>query len=197
VTWFDGIGAGQALWVAVALSLFGCGVLALWLHGFPKEYASHPVPVPDFAKQLGPRIDELEKAPALVRQVFAGLHAYAAQDVEMGYALLGNGVCEALPDGCLRDHLHASGKHAYIYTEMVALVHRAREQVAFPLSPKKLEWIAAEDKMLYGVLTSAMTPVKALECAGIFAHYEAEKEVGHPIDVPMVEAAKRAFLAAQ
>ena len=142
----------------------------------------------DFSAQLGDTIDIFSTAPSEIKQIAAGFSAYLAGETDKGYALLTNADRSNVSEFCHTP----SGKHAYIYTELLGLALLAREQISFP-AKNKLEWLTKHDPVLYDLLTNLNMPVQPLSCAGIVAHFMAEQYAGHAIETPMVQAAQQAF----
>lgn len=78
-------------------------------------------------------------------------------------------------------------RHAYVLTVAASLLALARADgvIAMP----DFLWLKAVDRPLWYILSSVGRQTPFSEVAGIFAHWLAEKEVGIPLRVPMVERA--------
>lgn len=154
---------------------------------------------PDFSAQLGLRAADFSFASDVVIQVAAGLQAIASRDFLMGRSLLTR---DFIGDRSARKHLwpttgkrlqiSPSGRHAYVYTEILALIHAARSVGSLP--PRgHLSWIKRLDPVLHRLLVEAGRPVSAVQCAGIVAHYLCEVAAGKPLHEPHIKAAQLAF----
>ena len=144
----------------------------------------------NFADQLGAPISQLAHASPVIHQIISGLNELAQGRGDAGASILAN-------EPGSHEKIQAytpSGKHAYIYTEIVGLLHRARNRSAFP--PKYcFLWVRGVDAVLFDLLINAFGFLKPVSCAGIFAHYRAEKLKGVAMVEPRVQSAAMAFQA--
>lgn len=142
---------------------------------------------PDFVRQLGAPIDKFSEAPDLIKRVACGLSLCAQGEYERGHALLlRDGACVEVPA------YTPSGKHAYVYTELLSLAMQSLKFGSLPIV-KQLAWLRGQDWILYQLIMSRAMPVKPLSCVGIVFHYMEEIRVGHAIAEPMVQAAQNAY----
>lgn len=77
--------------------------------------------------------------------------------------------------------------HAYVTTVMASLLNSARE--AGVLASSEFIWLKPMDRTMWYMLNSAGRPTAVTEIAGAFAHWLAEKKMGLPLIVPMVDEA--------
>lgn len=82
-------------------------------------------------------------------------------------------------------------KHAYVLTVMASLLEAARDDGVVPSA--EFLWLKPIDRRLWYMLncTGRQTPYS--EVAGPFAHWRAEKVMGRPSLVPMIDEAIRAL----
>lgn len=85
-------------------------------------------------------------------------------------------------------------KHAYIYTVMASLIELAREDGV--LATAEFLWLKPLDRKLWYMLNSVGRQTAVPEIAGAFSHWLAEKKVGQPLKVPMVQEAVKSLQAA-
>jgi len=84
--------------------------------------------------------------------------------------------------------------HAYMLTVMASLLQYARTDGV--LSSADFLWLKPLDRPLWYMLNGVGRQTPFVEVAGPFAHWKAELEFGHPIQVPMVGEAVKALEAA-
>jgi intracellular multiplication protein IcmP len=77
--------------------------------------------------------------------------------------------------------------HGYIVTAMASLLVASRE--AGVLSTAEILWLKTTDRRMWYMLNSVGRYTAMGEIAGAFAHWLAEKKLGLPLVVPMVEEA--------
>ena len=77
--------------------------------------------------------------------------------------------------------------HAYVLTIMAEMLELARLDGVFAVAD--FLWLKPLDRRLWFMLNSVGRQVAVPEVAGPFAHWLAEKEMGKPLNVPMVEEA--------
>jgi len=141
---------------------------------------------PEFVSQLGPRAEDWGQATGALKQVLVGLSALQDGDSVLARALL-QGVTKS---GALQQP-PLSGKHAFLYTELLCQLHRSR-QTAMVAQARSLDWLRPVDPVLHALVTTVGRPSVPEMCAGIVAHYQAEVLLGEAITKPMVMAAERA-----
>jgi hypothetical protein len=142
---------------------------------------------PDFVRQLGTPIDRFNEVSNELKHVAVALALCARGNVERGRVLLrsyGSKVAVAA--------YTPSGKHAYVYTELLNLAMMARE-IAAALPVNEYMWLRAHDRALFSLILNAGKPIQPLFCAGIVAHYREEVRAGHAITDPMVQLAQDAY----
>lgn len=77
--------------------------------------------------------------------------------------------------------------HGYVTTVMASLLSAAREVGV--VSTAEFIWLKQIDRRMWYMLNSVGRYVAVAEVAGVFAHWLAEKKLGLPLMVPMVEEA--------
>lgn len=83
------------------------------------------------------------------------------------------------------------GKHAYNITFIATLLTNARDDGV--LACADFLWLKPYDRKLWYMLNSVGRQTPFVEVAGIFAHWKAEKAMGRPSIVPMVDEAVKAL----
>ena len=78
-------------------------------------------------------------------------------------------------------------RHAYVSTVMATILELAR--VDGVLASSDFLWIKPVDRKLWYILNCVGRQVAISEVGGIFAHWIAEKEMGKPLSVPMIDEA--------
>lgn len=82
-------------------------------------------------------------------------------------------------------------KHAYVFTVMASLLEAARDDGVVPSA--EFLWLKVVDRRLWYMLNCVGRQTPYSEIAGPFAHWRAEKEMGHRSLVPMVDEATKAL----
>lgn len=142
----------------------------------------------NFRTQLGAAITELPDASPIIKQMIEGLDNLARGNQQAGFALLSNA------SGHRHDPNYVytpSGKHAYIYTEILALTDRARMKTRIPNGG--LSWMRDMDEDLYDLLVNVNHPVQPVTCAGVVSHHLTEKAARRAIHEPMIDLAESAL----
>lgn len=85
----------------------------------------------------------------------------------------------------------AERRHAYLLTVMATLLEVARTDGV--LATAEFLWLKPIDRPLWYMLNSVGRQTAFPEVAGAFAHWVAEKKVGRPLKVPMVDEAVKAL----
>jgi hypothetical protein len=141
----------------------------------------------DFADQLGLPIGEIVSAPDVLVQVLAGLQAFLRGEHDLGWTYLQGGLVSRADSEMHLEKL--SGKHGFIYTEIVRLIKAARAVTKLP----PVSWIEKHDPVVFELLRSVGQPATPVICAGIISHYLAEACAKRAINEPKVQAAERAM----
>jgi len=157
-----------------------------------------------FRKQLGPLWSEPESLPPYMKGVLACLMA----------RVCGNGPQEAtkisemmssvpqkqrnfsFADAVIkkyREHeyfVEITSRHAYVYTVFATMMQLARLG-ANPgvFASSQLKWLKPIDRRLWYTLNNVGRHAFHVECAGIMAHWLAEKEIGVRLEIPCVDNA--------
>lgn len=142
---------------------------------------------PDFVKQLGVTIDKFSTCPVVIKQVAQGLALYTQGDFENGSLYL-----SSKGSNLQLAAYKPSGKHAYVYTELLALATLARRLKYFP-HVAEYAWLNKADPTLFSLIIGVGNPVQVLSCAGVVAHYMEEIRQERAISEPMVEFAKMRY----
>lgn len=82
-------------------------------------------------------------------------------------------------------------KHAYVYTVMSSMLDFARGDGV--LASAEFIWLKTLDRTLWFMLNTVGRQTAPPEVAGVFAHWQAEKAIGHRLNFPMVEEATNAL----
>lgn len=95
----------------------------------------------------------------------------------------------------MRKHMNAkevrkiANLHGYVTTTLSSMLASARSSGV--LATSEFLWLKPIDRRLWYVLSSVGRPTPIVEVCGVFAHWLAEKKIGLPLMVPMVEEAVR------
>ncbi|MFK4706004.1 hypothetical protein ABIC83_002843 [Roseateles asaccharophilus] len=124
-------------------------------------------------------IAKLKEAPVATRQVMRALQLIGSGSYDAGARLLTAGrTLDSEADSWV---IQASGKHAFVLSELLALAHKARAAHALP--PKEAwSWLASVDARLHALLSDIGKPVQSAACAAVVGHYLLEKRHGGPIE---------------
>lgn len=166
-----------------------------------KKGAAHRV----FALQLGRPFISLEKLPVHMQALFAIFAARANHETEPSTDLLRqiasssntgkldfSGYRAMLQKNCqIKAVGRAVGRHAYVFGVMASMLELARTDGV--LAAAEFIWLKPLDRKLWYILDSVGRQTAVCEVAGIFAHWKAEKELGRPLKVPMVDEAVKAL----
>lgn len=154
-----------------------------------------------FALQLGPLFMGHDKLPQHIQALFAIFAARANRDREGADKLLiqlsasagtgkldFTGTPELLAKNATTKLVQRTvSKHAYVLTVMATLLDLARTDGV--LASAEFLWLKPVDRKLWYMLNSVGRQTPVTEIAGAFSHWLAEKKVGRPLQVPMVEQA--------
>lgn len=158
-----------------------------------------------FSLQLGPIWNE-KRLPIHVKALFAIFAARANRDRDNADKLLLQIAASAADTGKLNftgsEELftkHCSSKlaqrvvqrHGYLLTIMPSMLELARTDGV--LASAEFLWLKPVDRKLWYILNSVGRQTAIPEVAGIFAHWNAEKTIQRPLQVPMVEEAVKAM----
>lgn len=158
-----------------------------------------------FALQLGPIWNE-KRLPIHVKALFAIFAARANRDRDNADKLLLQISASAMESGKLdftgaeelfNKHKNsklaqrAVQKHGYMLTVMPSMLELARTDGV--LASAEFLWLKPIDRKLWYILNSVGRQTAIPEIAGVFAHWNAEKMIKRPLQVPMVEEASKAM----
>lgn len=158
-----------------------------------------------FATQLGPLFVGVEQLPPHTKALYAAFLARADHDTDACRAYLaklgksaGKGTMDySDTDAYIKKYgnckaaIMAQKKHAYVITLMASMLSLAR--VDGVLASADFLWLKPVDRRLWYVLNCVGRQVVVPEVAGAFAHWIAEKEMGRPLTVPMIDEAVSAL----
>lgn len=158
-----------------------------------------------FIMQLGKRWKGFDNLPIHVKALFAIFAAKASRSGEEAknflYKLSASskeGMVDFSGAGELLKKYKDSSvvtavvdKHAYVLTVMASLLEAARLDGV--LSCADFLWLKPIDRCLWFLLNCVGRQTAFVEVAGPFAHWIAEKELGHKICSPMVDQAVKAL----
>ncbi|MGB6976824.1 MAG: type IVB secretion system coupling complex protein DotM/IcmP [Gammaproteobacteria bacterium] len=162
-----------------------------------------------FALQVGALWAGLEKLPIHTQALFAIFAARANRDREGADKLLKQIAISATNANSLnftgtRELLnkHVSskavgrvvGSHAYALTVLASMLELARTDGV--LASAEFLWLKPIDRRLWYMMNTVGRPTAVPEIAGAYAHWIAEKKMGRPLRVPMVDEAVKALDAA-
>lgn len=169
----------------------------------PIKGSSHRV----FALQLGPLWVDVKALPIHSQALFAIFAARANRDRDGSTQLL-NQIAASAKTGklnftgtaeLLAKHVNtklvamAISRHAYVLTVMASMLDLARTDGV--LATAEFLWLKPIDRRLWYMLNSVGRQTAVPEVAGPFAHWLAERTIGMPMKVPMVDMAVEAFEA--
>ncbi|MCL5260513.1 MAG: type IVB secretion system coupling complex protein DotM/IcmP [Gammaproteobacteria bacterium] len=152
--------------------------------------------------QLGPRWYGVEALPMHIKALFAIFAARINGEKTSADALIDqisesarsisrlnfSGVEELLRKNYnSKKVLKIIGRHGYVTTAMASLLSGARE--AGVLASAEFIWLKPVDRRMWYMLSSVGRPTAFSEIAGAYAHWLAERKLGLPLVVPMVEEA--------
>lgn len=169
--------------------------------GIPKATLIRENATQVFAAQLGPLWTGPENLPAHTKAIYAAFLARIEHDTDACRALLEK-LSRSAAKGSVdysdtEKYLKKYGnskaaqlcqqRHAYVLTLMASMLVLARTDGV--LATADFLWLKPVDRRLWYILNNVGRQVAVPEVAGIFAHWIAEKEMGRPLTVPMVEEA--------
>lgn len=153
-----------------------------------------------FAMQLGPTWQGIDKLPPHARALFAVFAARYASDSKAAVELLSKISASSVTkidfsgtDELIKKHAGNKGiqritqSHAYVLTIMASMLEAAREDGV--QASADFLWLKPVDRRLWYMLNTVGRQTPFVEVAGPFAHWIAEKELGRPLILPMVEEA--------
>lgn len=157
-----------------------------------------------FAMQIGPLWQGTDKLPMHIRALFAAFAARYNSDSKSAGELLGRISASSIKkldftgtDELLKKHISTKGiqkimhGHAYVLTVMASMLVGAREDGV--QASADFLWLKPVDRRLWYMLNTVGRQTPFVEVAGPYAHWLAEKEIGRPLIVPMVEEATNAL----
>ena len=151
--------------------------------------------------QLGPRWRGVEFLPDYLQALFAIFAARINGEKQIAEELIDK-IAASSVNGkpeffnareILLKHVNAKrvvkvvSLHGYVTTVMASLLSAAREVGV--VSTSEFIWLKAIDRRMWYMLNSVGRYTAVSEIAGAFAHWLAEKKLGLPLMVPMVEEA--------
>jgi intracellular multiplication protein IcmP len=154
-----------------------------------------------FALQLGALRTNFEKMPIHVQALFAIFAARGNRDRDAADKLLKQ-LSLSSETGKLNftgtrelmtKHMNSElvtntiNKHAYIVTMMASMLEFARTDGV--LASSEFLWLKPVDRKLWYMMNSVGRQTAVPEIAGAFAHWQVEKKLGRPLQVPMVDEA--------
>ncbi len=161
-----------------------------------------------FVLQLGALWTHADALPIHVKALFAMFAACANQDRESATKLLHqiaassahgkldfNGAQELL-DKHKNSKIVAKvvQRHAYVYSVLASMLELARTDGVFASS--EFLWLKPVDRRFWYMMNSVGRQTSVPEISGPFAHWLAEKKLGRPMRVPMVDEAVKGLEAA-
>jgi len=151
-----------------------------------------------FALQVGALWQGVAKLPPHARALFAAFAARLNADTEPALALLkrltetaGTKLDISGTEELLKKHVNTPlvqqivQRHAYVLTVMASMLVGAREDGV--QASADFLWLKVVDRRLWYMLNTIGRQTPFIEVGGPFAHWLAEKELGVPLFVPMVE----------
>ncbi len=154
-----------------------------------------------FALQLGKQWQGVQKLPPHVKALFAVFAAKANRDRDGCTNLLDQISASTFTgkydfsgtERLLIKHIRVPSimkimqHHAYVYTVMASMLEHARDDGV--MASSDFLWLKPLDRRLWFVLNGVGRCTAACDIAGIYAHWLAEKELGYPLRVPVVDEA--------
>jgi len=157
-----------------------------------------------FSIQLGHLFEGVDKLPIHARALYAAFVARHHSDSKTSEKLLRqfsassagkldfsgiDAVCEKYKDSEISKHVSQS--HGYILTFMASMLEAARLDGV--QASADFLWLKPYDRKLWYMLNTTGRQTPFVEVAGPFAHWNAEKQIGRRLLVPMVEEATNAL----
>ncbi len=154
-----------------------------------------------FSLQVGPRWGGPDKLPIHTKALFAAFAARINADKQGAQDLLDHIAAtsrDGKPDFTGTEELlrkHAGSKkvgkiinaHGYVTTVMASMLVGARELGV--LASAEFIWLKPIDRRMWYMLNTVGRATAVPEICGAFAHWLAERKLGLPLTVPMVEEA--------
>lgn len=154
-----------------------------------------------FANQMGQLWEGLHRLPKYTRALFAVFAARMNHDTVPARTLLwqlaataGKGEVDYTgTQALLKKHYKSKAVqrclqgHAYVYTLMATMLTLARTDGV--QATCDFLWLKPIDRRLWYVLSCVGRQTVFSEVAGPFAHWIAEKQLGRPLNVPMIDQA--------
>lgn len=157
-----------------------------------------------FASQLGPLWQGVDALPPHTKALYAAFLARTEHDTDACRAYLAKLARSAAKgtmdysdtDEYLKKYKSKAAdlcqkKHAYVSTVMTGMLTLARTDGV--LASADFLWVKPIDRRLWYTLNCVGRQVSVPEVAGVFAHFFAERELGRPLTVPMVDEATNAL----
>ncbi|OGT68340.1 MAG: hypothetical protein A3J38_08890 [Gammaproteobacteria bacterium RIFCSPHIGHO2_12_FULL_45_9] len=158
-----------------------------------------------FILQMGPVLTSIRSFPIHVQALFVIFMSRATRDRKDAEKILiqisrsavngkldFSGVVELLPK--YENHAYVrwiNKRHAYLLTFMATLLEMARSDGV--LASAEFLWLKPVDRRLWFMLNAVGRQTGAVEVAGPFAHWVAERKLQRALRVPMVGQATRAL----
>src|SRR3990172_4527277 len=153
--------------------------------------------------QLGPRWHGVESLPTHLKALFAIFAARVNGDKKSADALsdqisasgAGSHLNFSGVEELLRKNANSKkvakiiGLHGYVTTVLASMLVGARELGV--LATSEFIWLKPIDRRMWYMLNTVGRPTAVSEICGAFAHWLAEKKLGLPLAVPMVEEGVR------
>jgi intracellular multiplication protein IcmP len=161
-----------------------------------------------FSNQLGPLWQGIDHLSPYAKALFAIFAARGAHEPDVARAYLAELSLAAArgkmeytqTDALLKKYADSKvvnrciERHAYVLTVMAAMTEVARLDGV--LASADFLWLKPVDRRLWYTLNNVGRQVAVPEVAGVFAHFKAEKEMGRPLSVPIIDGAVHAFCLA-
>ncbi len=157
-----------------------------------------------FAIQLGPTWPGINRVPPHIKALFGAFAARLNGDGKGAAELFANINKSSLTkldftgaEALLKKHYNTKlvqkvvNSHAYLLTLMAEMLAAARSDGV--QAPADFLWLKPVDRRLWYMLNTVGRQTPFCEVAGPFSHWTAEKEMGRPLLVPMVEEATNAL----
>lgn len=173
--------------------------------GIPKATLLREPATHVLASQLGPLWTGPENLPPHTKAIYAAFLARTEHDTDACRAYLSKLAKSASKgtmdysetDILLKKYAKSKAaklcqsRHAYVLTVMASMLVLARTDGV--LASADFLWLKPVDRRLWYTLNCVGRQVAVAEVGGVFAHWIAEKEMGRPLTVPMVEEALKAL----
>ena len=158
-----------------------------------------------FTLQLGPYWDGFDRLPPHIKAIaaiFVGRISREREAVSQLLAELSRSQASGKPvytagDALLKKYQNTElvqnvlSQHAYVLTVMASLLAAARDDGVVPSS--EFLWLKPIDRRLWYMLNCIGRQTPYAEVGGPFAHWKAEKAMGRPSLIPMIDEAIKAL----